>query len=294
MSFMRTNSGISNLHLFYNADLTVYTEGGINSYSISEVELGKYNKSSVDIKFWSGVFKAHNLSKKVHFRAVGSKTSAQVIIDKVLSGEIRNTVVACDRDLDHYLGLMKVSPYVIYTKGYSWENDVFGEDITRLQIDSMILEHELPIKVLDLIKDCYTSFFVIGKFIAKAELLFRLNGLSFISCINAERLFKASSPAKLNKQEVICIYRQKAKEIKRPFFSTVKISGLCPYMNNYGKLIKALAVNLINFICRKFSGHRNFPLLLIESTMIERFCKKIASVRDEYYFNLVHNLNSTN
>ena len=55
MSFTRTNAGLSNLALFYSVDLIVFTEGGEQSFSFDEVNEGRFNKTSVDIKFWCNI-----------------------------------------------------------------------------------------------------------------------------------------------------------------------------------------------------------------------------------------------
>ena len=51
MAFTRTSSGLTNLAQFHGVEFIVYTEGGDKSYTLEEVINGKFNKSSIDIKF---------------------------------------------------------------------------------------------------------------------------------------------------------------------------------------------------------------------------------------------------
>ena len=144
MAFTRTNSGISNSARFLGAEIIIYTEGGNKSYSIEEVEEGNFSSKSIDIKFWGGLFKINNFGKRVKFRALGSKTASKHFRDKITSGSISNVAVAIDRDLDSITSDCHSSPMILYTKGYSWENDVFNEKTTAEQITSMLLDQELP------------------------------------------------------------------------------------------------------------------------------------------------------
>ena len=158
MSFTRTSSGLSNLHLFYDSDLIVYTEGGTQTFTLEDIQKGSYSRNSVDIKFWKHVFEINGFEKKVSFRAIGSKTASKSICEKIISGEIHNIIVAKDRDLDEYVDSMFNSPFILYTKGYSWENDVFVKDLTYEQINSMLLTAETPEEVNSIIDKAFNDF----------------------------------------------------------------------------------------------------------------------------------------
>lgn len=189
MSFTRTRSGISNLRLFYGADLIVFTEGGAKSFSSEEVEKGEHSTCSVDIKFWNYIFLANNFDRKVKFRAIGSKTVSKSICEKIISNEVNNVAVARDRDLDEHLGLIFDSPFILYTKGYSWENDVFTKELTYEQIESMLFMAEIPEEVWVELDDIYDDFRRIGKSLAKLEIIFRRSGVQFIWSVNGDRFF---------------------------------------------------------------------------------------------------------
>jgi len=291
MSFTRTNSGVSNMRLFYDADIVIYTEGGSSSFSISEVEDGKFNSHSVDIKFWNGVLKANNFNKKVQFKAIGSKTASQAITKKILNGDVKNIAIAKDRDLDQFSQELIDSPFILYTKGYSWENDVFAKELTLAQIESMILEANIPEEVISIVDISYNNFRVVGKSLVKLEILFRSRGVGFICDMNGERFFKKNSPY-IDTNQVLNIINEKKQLVERPLISGLKLKNICPFMNNYGKLIEALSISVISCVCRKFSDNKSIPKQIIESAMIERFSQKLIKEKDHYYSELVQRLQS--
>jgi hypothetical protein len=290
MSFTRTRSGLSNLHLFYDSDLIVFTEGGTQTFTLQEIEEGKYNTYSVDIKFWKNIFDINGLEKKVSFRAIGSKTASKSICEKILNGEIHNIVVVKDRDLDEYVDTIYTSPFILYTKGYSWENDVFIKDLTHEQIENMLLTAETPEEVNSIIDKAFNDFKRIGKNLAKLEIMFRKNGIKFISNMNGERFFNAKTHALINKEQFFQVLKEKKVLLDKPRMTIFSGPTICPFMTNYGKLLEALSMTVISYICKRFCNIKSIPKDVITTSMIERFANKIKRVRDEYYFNLVTNL----
>ncbi|QOY51189.1 hypothetical protein [Candidatus Sulfurimonas baltica] len=290
MSFTRTRSGLSNLHLFYDSDLIVFTEGGTQTFTLQEIEEGKHNTYSVDIKFWKNIFDINGLEKKVSFRAIGSKTASKSFCEKIVNGEIHNIVVAKDRDLDEYVDTIYTSPFILYTKGYSWENDVFIKDLTHEQIENMLLTAETPEEVNSIIDKAFNDFKRIGKNLAKLEIMFRKNGVKFISNMNGERFFNAKTHAVINKEQFFQVLKEKKVLLDKPRMTTFSGPNICPFMTNYGKLLEALSMTVISYICKRFCNIKSIPKDIIITSMIERFANKIKRVRDEYYFNLVTNL----
>lgn len=294
MSFTRTNSGVSNLPLFYDADIIIYTEGGSKSFSIEEVEQGQFNKSSTDIKFWSGIFENSNFDKKVYFRALGSKSASKSLCEKILSGEIRNTVVTRDRDLDGLCPNSELfdSPFILYTQGYSWENDVYVESHTIGQIKSMLLEQDLPENITQLIQDSYRKYVNNGSRLLKLDLIFRSQNKKFLTEVSGERFFNPKKSIYLNNQPLLSFIRQKKDELERPVNFEVDLSDVCPLMYNYGKLLCSLSINIINYICKKYSGYKSIPKQIIEVNMIERFHNKQGNEPIQYYDQLIEKLSA--
>jgi protein involved in ribonucleotide reduction len=290
MSFTRTNAGVSNLHLFYDAEIIIFTEGGAKSFSADEIENDQYSTSSTDIKFWGSVLKFNGYDKKIQFRAIGSKTSSKSICNKIINGEVRNVAVAKDRDLDQYISGLVDSPFILYTKGYSWENDVFTKDLTMSQIKNMLFEPDLNEEIISIINSSYDDFRFYGKHLIRLEIIFRKNGVKFISDFNGERFINLNNFPVIDRKQVKKVLSSKKEGIVRPVVSGLNTTSICPFLSNYGKLIEALSIAVIRYICKKYSTHKFIPKLMVEASMIERFAQKMSMEKDYYYFRIVNRL----
>jgi len=125
MTFRRSTSGLSNLCLFYRVDAVVYLEGG-NSFTREQVENGDFSGSSDDIRYWQALFGFYKPDKNFKFCSVGSKETTKSIAEDIVQGRVHNIVVAMDRDFDAINGKIIANTNVIYTFGYSWENDAWS------------------------------------------------------------------------------------------------------------------------------------------------------------------------
>lgn len=113
--FVRTNSGLSNRALFTGASYTLYVEGGG----------GIPGAGSSDVVFWGDLVRTIRSDLKVTVIAFGGKPELETMAKKVKSGAVTNTLVALDSDFDEFLGDRIDHSCILYTYGYSWENDAF-------------------------------------------------------------------------------------------------------------------------------------------------------------------------
>ncbi len=137
MIFRRTRSGLSNFRLFVGSDAVVFLEGGV-SFSREEIEKGFFASTSEDIRFWQSLFEIYLPNKNLQFRSIGSKETIKSIALDIETGDVTNVVVAMDRDFDHLLNRKIASKNVLYTYGYSWENDVWNESTLLAAFCSLI------------------------------------------------------------------------------------------------------------------------------------------------------------
>lgn len=286
--FTRTNSGISNQHIFYNVDLIIYTEGGSETFTLDKAMNGKGNTYSVDIRFWKSVLA--KLDKRIKFKAVGSKTTCLSLCEKIINKEVINTAVAMDRDIDGFTGNLIDSPYILYSKGYSWENDVFTRELTCEQVESLLLVDSLPDEIISIIDDSYSKFRRIGKNLAKLEIIFRTNGIRFISDVSSERFFDSKKTPYLEKEQIFVFLKEKKKKVKRPAISICCLKNIDPYFDNYGKLIQAISITVIRYICRKFRNLTSCPNDVMTASMLDRFGNKLQYQGNSYYDTIVERL----
>lgn len=225
MIFRRTAAGLSNQYLFLGVDTVVFVEGG-RSYSKEEVYLDHFNSSSIDIKFWQGIFKYYSTGKKYEFRAIGSKSTLLEIAKDISSGVVKNVFVAMDRDHDKLNKRLINADGIFYTYGYSWENDVWHPDVIQKEYLSLCVDNVSAIKkeirnfISAFEKDIYSS-------VCCDIHLSTLNSSFFLREVNAARFIKI-------------------KDNKEPCLNTTYINSLFQKakinkskMTRYGKRIKA-------------------------------------------------------
>ena len=120
--FQRSNSGLNNQHLFYGVDYVAYTEGG-DSLSFEKVLNGEFNDSSIDKLFWEFIVKNYS-NKSFKFKPIGSKSTLKLLLDKFMRDNISHNLICTDSEFDEVFNDKIDSDKIIYTYGYSWENDV--------------------------------------------------------------------------------------------------------------------------------------------------------------------------
>lgn len=130
--FTRTDNGLSNRSLFTRSNFTMYVEGGG----------GIPGSGSSDFIFWGDILKTTRPDITLTIKPHGGKPQLEKIAHKVKNGDVTRTIVAMDSDYDLLLGDIIDHPNVLYTYGYSWENDAL--DIDNLEITlSRLLKGEV-------------------------------------------------------------------------------------------------------------------------------------------------------
>jgi hypothetical protein len=129
MTLRRTRSGLQSLHVFHNADIVAFCEGG-DMLSVELVSQGFGDDGTLDAYFWSQALDSIRAKgKSLHVKSVGNKPTLSSIANDVSEVGIPNILVCMDSDYDVPLGGSIESPSVLYTYGYSWENDALQLDI---------------------------------------------------------------------------------------------------------------------------------------------------------------------
>jgi hypothetical protein len=137
--FTRTAPGLSNQAAFLGVDLVIFAESGYRTLSLEEAEQGLENGETFDSVFWRAVLDTFcPPNKAFHIKTIGSKTTVRVIAQMVADGVVTRVATSMDRDLDLYRGTIVVHTNVLYTRGYSWENDIWTPTITKAIVNSLV------------------------------------------------------------------------------------------------------------------------------------------------------------
>jgi len=133
MTFERTREGQRNRSLFYDVDFVCYVEGEDGA------------DEGDDIYFWSSVFRSIWPNRSVAFLCRGGKPQLESLANDVVANDVEGVVVAMDADYSRFFENRIIDdPRVIYTHGYSWENDVYTPEITILAHRALCMRAEIP------------------------------------------------------------------------------------------------------------------------------------------------------
>jgi len=118
--FLRSPSGIANLHRFHGADFMVFTEGRIPFDPIKE------QQAPVDVFYYEFLLSAASGGRKPKVKCVGNKATALEYAKRIQNDRITKTIVIVDKDFEGVTSSpLPIFP-IIRTYGYSWENELWA------------------------------------------------------------------------------------------------------------------------------------------------------------------------
>ncbi|RRW45796.1 DUF4435 domain-containing protein [Pseudomonas luteola] len=252
MIFTRTNSGISNLPAFFNSDIVIYIEGGTS-------EENNETACSIDTVFWRSVFNKFASDTKVKFKPMGSKQNVLPIARKIVSGEVKNSIAAIDRDHDAYKNLIINHPKIIYSHGYSWENDAWRKGFIRSYAESLHPEGELLPIEHKIIEESYKNFEK-GIFrLVLADVLCSKNGHQGIPREGTERFIKKAGniytiDSKMCRSVISKINKGKTSKIKNKIHTRP-----IPLSDCYGKIVGTFGYSVFKEVLTKVSTVKTLP-----------------------------------
>lgn len=268
MSFTRTPSGLGNQCFFYGVDAVVFTEGGDLSWTFEDIRNNEFNENSVDILFWTKLFESFRSDLNLKFKAVGSKATVSAIALEIQSNNLNTVIAAMDSEFDHIHNKCIDHPNVLYTHGYSWENDVWSSSIIV-----SLLENVSGEKIdTDLIETCLDSFIesIEDGVYADAQ-LFGIND-SFLprkghlKCVKCD---VKQAPVVL-KEFIDDLFTEKGL-VKNDVHEFVKGLGINVLRSCYGHLLNDFIYHLVRFYSTTVLGIKTIHKELMERFAINNF-----------------------
>jgi hypothetical protein len=283
MSFTRTPSGLSNQHLFVGVDAIVFVERGNRSFTYKEIESNNFTSESIDILFWQKIFEFFTPRVKYQFRAVGSKTTLTEIASNVISGKIKNVLVAMDRDYDTIKISLLPKKGIFYTHGYSWENDVWDIN-TIIEVFYAICPVCRTTINIEPDIDYHLKLFLKNiKIAIAADLILTTFGKALFERKKPSSLLQfGSSFPKINMIKI----KQKIRveplcsglraTLKAILCRAIKIK---PEIDCFGKCYSDFIYNLIGYLIKKYSRITTLPKYVVLPMAIEKFSQLILTPR---------------
>jgi len=285
MGFRRTASGLSNQHLFHNVDLVVFTEGGF-SLSKHEVYSGKFNISSIDVVFWQNIFEKYRKDLTVKIKALGSKSTLLEVAEDIRTKKITKVVTALDGEFDKLFSRNLRHENILYTYGYSWENDVWCLETIQNVVQELsalkLTGNELNYHYSKFLKDVKIGVYADGYLFWKGGSFFQRKGhLKCMKCdlkqypsIKKAEIENILSGKVLNRNTLYSFAKRKKIDVHRDCFGHL-LADYCYHLIAYF-LKKVLQLSPINkvYISRiaikkslnQFQPHlNNYYLLMLKS-----------------------------
>lgn len=141
MTFKRTAAGIANYPAFTHADLVLYIEG-------RGCECTGAEKTPADAKFYEALLRAIAPSKTIKIKCVGNKETALSYANAISRSNEKNSLVIVDRDYDGVMSSLIDHPAIVYTRGYSWESDLWNLKIAAEVLNRVTISHKDAIPML--------------------------------------------------------------------------------------------------------------------------------------------------
>ena len=284
MAFIRTSTGLNNQHLFHNVDYVVFVEGG-ESYTKLEIDQGKFNEESIDTIFWSKIFDKYKTDSQFKFKAVGSKTAVLKVAEDIIDNNLTTIYAAMDQEFDTVLGKLYKHDNVLYTFGYSWENDVWNEQVIHSIVTTSSAK-ELDINEViqpfeKFLKDIKFSVYCDGYQFSKGGSFFPRpsNHLKVVDCV-------ISTPPCVKKQEVTNLAVSQAL-IKTRIYSFGSRKNLCCKTHVYGHLLGDVSKLLVKHLMKIQQDVNGLGDEIIRRMAINVFCDFMPLSIDNHYKNII-------
>lgn len=126
--FSRTAGGINSQGKFYRSELVVYIEGK-NKISTGVI---------YDEHYYKSIFNCFLKGSNIKIKVLGSCLDVLDMYYKVLDGGIKNTLSIIDRDYDGIVFSKVKDNKLMYTYGYSWENDFWTKELCSKIISLLV------------------------------------------------------------------------------------------------------------------------------------------------------------
>lgn len=282
--FTRTIPGLNNQHIFHNVDYIVFVEGGV-SFTKKQIDQGCFNEESIDILFWSKILSKFKADSKFKFKAVGSKTAVRQVAEDIVNNNLTTVFAAMDQEFDRILGRTYNHSNVLYTFGYSWENDVWNEKVIHKIVTSSSAK---DLDIFEVIKP-FSSFIKDMKFSVYADgYMFSKNLSFFPRPSNHLKLIDCtlSTPPRVKKEELSKLFVSSGLR-KNNIYAFGSRKKICSKSYIYGHLLGDTCKLLVQHLLKVKLEVTGLGDEIIRRLAISNFMQFVPAEVESYYQKII-------
>jgi len=284
-SFRRTVSGLRNQHIFHRADLIVFVEGGRIQYNKDQIYEGYFNENTEDIIYWRYVFQEFVAQRSIKYKSVGSKTTIKEIAIDIIENDIQSIFVAMDNEFDEVLENRISHPNVLYTHGYSYENDIWNAGVIKDVIEELLAievdEDEICSNFEKFLKDVKLGVFADGYSFSKNNSFFPRQG-GYMFCVDC-------NPADLPsvRKEKLNIKLQQQSFSLSTFYRFGREKNIDPKKHCFGHLLADYSFQLITSFIKNRYQIKNIPKRIVSRIGLNKFFQNHFNHSEIYNFHRI-------
>ena len=292
MSLIRSKDGLSNESKFYyGIDIVVHIEGKVgDGENLNQKDKMKKNCSKFsDRHYWEYLFEIYKPKLKCKFKSCGSKEGVQEKAKRTHQ-HATTVVVAMDRDFDNIKNTQIKSNNILYTYGYSWENDAWNEYSLIDCMYKLLRARRATLKdETNLIHNSFEELFSdLKKFILADLRLVSNDKKAFFNRLkqryNKYIIFNNKKPPKINKQILEDAFKKREEDINKNKKLYIVTLADC-----FGHLFQSYVYQLLIYILKSKNKSGNFSKDSANKLIVKSFCKilvnepnKLCYIDDHY------------
>jgi len=229
MTLMRTPAGMNAQRKFHRADTIFHIEGknlpNTPGFNIEDL---------CDYKYYKSLLEHYLPQRKIKIKVLGCCNDVLKRHKVIVENKLSNNHVIVDKDYNGLLSSRVNDKGVIYTSGYSWENDFWSENIC-LHLISMLTAGDLKAtqRFSKVFRRCIRRVAILNKI----NLCFKSHGII---------LFKINK--KGGKRGIALNFSSDFILLSQEFFRLIKQARNCACIQSVSELYKNINANPANLI----------------------------------------------
>jgi len=187
-----------------------------------------------------------------------------------------------DRDFDNLLDRMIQAPKVLYTFGYSWENDVWKREVLEEVFYTLCGVCRTTVTINSIAVAAFDSFERALRWPTYADFVSFMHGIPLLPRRSAQKVMRIGGGMvpSIDKSAVRQCIRDAKLKRTGAVTATVRVRT-SPLVDCCGHLVSTFGYCLLVYLFKKFCKDKTYPRYLMDSVAIDKFFDDIRQGKFE-------------